>query len=196
MIDNKTCLRPRRDWILAVLPLVVAGAWAFGTYKVASHVKTINLARLIGAAMTGGLTDEQAVPRMQHSQVFPFVPAPSPHRTPEEIEAFKRNREQIAYVEGVVYIWETAMYWMVRFLITVGIVSLLAGWSRGLHLMAAVVILLSTSVTMIGFNFLVDPEKGGLPPLSVWTHILVASIQSSYGVVLLIAFVPKANKTY
>jgi hypothetical protein len=171
----------------------MAGAWALGTDKVAGHVKTINFARMVGAAMTGGMTGQPAVPRLRSNQIFPFAPPPPPQRTPEEIEAFKKNREQIAYAEGVVYLWETFMYWMVRFLVMVGIVSLLAGWARGLHLMAAVVILLSTAATLIGLNFLIDPEKGGLPRLSIWTHIIVAAIQSAYGVVLLIAFARKAT---
>ena len=193
MSDKRTSLRPRRDWIFAVLTLVIALGWAFGTDIVAGHVKTMNSARFLGAVMTGSITDQPTVPRLRSNQLIPFAPAPPPGRTPEDIEAFKKNQEQIAYTEGVVYVWETFMYWMVRFLVMVGVVSLLAGWARGLHLTAAVVILLSTAATLIGFNFLIDPEKGGMPRLSIWTHIIVAAVQSAYGLVLVIAFARKAT---
>jgi len=54
MNDQKTCLRPRKYWIFAVLTLIVAGGWYVGTEKVAGHVKTTNLYRMVGTVMIGG----------------------------------------------------------------------------------------------------------------------------------------------
>ena len=133
----------------------------------------------------------QSQPLLCERPVSSLIPAPSSQITEKENDSAKRIKEQIAYVEGIVYVWETFMYWFVRFLVMTGIVSLGAGWTRPLHLMAAGIILLSTVGTLIGLNFLVDPEKGGLPRLSIWTHIMAAAAQSIYGIVLLIAFIGK-----
>ena len=191
MVKLRTNLQRRRNRVFAILTLIFAAAWAGATWKVAGHIKTINLARLVGAAMTGSIADKPSVPRLRSNQLFPYIPVPSSQITEQEIESAKRIREQIAYVEGVVYVWETSMYLMVRFLVMTGLVSLMAGWARPLHLTAAILILLSTVGTLIGLDFLIDPDRGGLPRLSIWTHVMVAVVQSAYGVVLLAAFACK-----
>ena len=84
MTAKNTCLRPLRYWIFPVLTLVIAGGWSFGTDKVASHVKTMNLARLIGAAMTSGMANQPEVPRLRSNQLFPFMPPTKPQRSREE----------------------------------------------------------------------------------------------------------------
>ncbi|UCD29066.1 MAG: hypothetical protein JSV03_00860 [Planctomycetota bacterium] len=195
MDERPKKVRRRRDRIFAVLTMIIAIAWAVTAYKLAEHVKSINTARLLGAAMTGGLTDRSSIPRMQPNQVIPYLPAPPPGKSQAEIQTAQTIKQQIAYAEVIIHAWEISMYCVAEFLVLVGIVSLITRWARGLHLFAAVVIILSTIATLAAMIFLIDPEKGGLHPLSIWSYVIAASIQSAYGIILFIAFAPKPKSS-
>jgi NADH:ubiquinone oxidoreductase subunit K len=174
----------------------VAALWAGSAQYIADYVRTMNSARLIGMLMTSGMDpqedEESALPGRSLFQRPP--PAGSPQaerRAQQRRENLEQQQKQIAYVEVVVFIWERIMYAVAGFLALVGLFSLRGKTVRLLHLLAAGCLLLSPAITLIAMSLLINPERGGMPPLSLWTYVIVIATQSTYGLVLLAAYTRK-----
>jgi len=182
----------QRYRIFPIITIIIACAWAAGSWKLAAHIKSVNLARLLGATLTSGMTETQYARPPSAQPIVPFIPIPAPQRDRQQAKIIQETREQTAYVEVVVYYWERSMYGLAAFLGVTGIVSFVRKtWARPLLLLAGAVIILSTPATMICMQLLVDPAKGALPELPILYYILMAIIQSFYGVILFIAFIRK-----
>jgi len=192
MTQFKPGSRRVRDRVFPILTLVVALAWALSTWKISRHMGSINFARTLLAAMTPQTPGTQPAVRLPPNPLFPVGPAVALPRDKPETEVSRRSPPPFFYVEGVVYVWEKVMYGVAGLLGLVGILSLSRRLVRGLHLIAGGVILLSTVGTLVGMYLLSAPDKGGLQPLWIGTHILVALVQSAYGVAVLLAFARRA----
>jgi hypothetical protein len=182
-----------RDRLLPPLTLVAAGLWAWGAGEVADHVRHINTARGIASLLTpraevhGGRHD--ATPAVR--PLMSFLPMFGPPLSPAEAAARQRLHQQIGHVEGVVTTWLRAMYGVAGFLAAIGLFAWATRWKRPLFLTSAIVILVSAAGTFAAMRHLMDPDRGGLAPLSLWTHVAVLVVQTGYGWILLGAYLRK-----
>lgn len=171
----------RNNVLLAVLTLLVAGAWYWGTGRIAAHVGRANLARLLAGSMAGSAVKDPVPPPITPGPL-PFIPAPPVASQPV---VSRLPTQQFMWAEGAVVKWERAMRRVALFLIIAGVLSFERRLARWVQLLAAVVILASAAGTLILMQMLMDPARGGLPRLSHWTFILVGLVQSLYGLALL-----------
>ncbi len=191
-VDPPTALDARRrERAFVLVTLAVAGAWLWGTWQVAEHVKRMNFARLIGSAMVGSGADQPD----SFSPLPPLLPLPG-WAAPDEADAIhnpQRLREQTRWVETVVYVWRCVMNGVAAALAVLAILVRLTHRPRALFLAAAAIMLASSLVTVVGMLFLVAPERGGLPPLRGLAYLVVVAVQSAYGLVLLAVFARRAT---
>jgi hypothetical protein len=174
-----------RDRVFPVLTLIVAVAWIVASLWIARYVDRLNQERFIAGTMAAGATDDSSGGGSGISSLFRFDPKPpSPQRT----DKMARLKEQFGWTQEIVRIWRQIMLGIGGFLICVGVLSVFRGLIRVMHLLAGFAVIGGTMVSVIALNLLVDPEAGGLPPLSRWTPVLIALVQGFYGVVLFIAF--------
>jgi hypothetical protein len=173
-----------RDRLFPVLTAAIALLWAWAAVYVADYVGTMNTARAIGALMAPGAG-------------LPFIPGafntPPSAAPPTPIAQRRQLNNQIATVEIVTYIWRRAMLVVGILLELAAILSAITARVRLWHLIATTLILASTAATLVGLWLLIQPQWGGMPPLSQITYILTAAVQSVYGIVLLIAFARKPS---
>ena len=93
----------------------------------------------------------------------------------QQRQHIERVKVQVAWAEGVIYVWRRVMWGISGLLALCALLSVLAR-VRPFQLAAAVVILLSTGVTLVGMWFLVHPERGAMPPLPVPSQALASPV--------------------
>jgi len=179
-----------RDRLFVVLTANMAWmcAWATPWVVEKSKVLEVNSTRVFLMMMPAGGPWAQASDRAGGTSAT-GEPEPSGAMTREEFH--KLTNEQIPAVEVIVYVWKRVMWGVAGFLGLVALLVAITGKSRLFHLLAAVVIFVSTVATLVAMRLLIDPDYGGMEPLPVRSHVYVAAAQSAYGVVLLIAFARK-----
>jgi len=165
-----------RDRVLVVLTAALAAACPWLANEVSQRqVMTPNAARALGMLFAGSAMS---------------VPADDQDGDGElSFREFMAAQErQLGAVEAIVVVWRWIM-WSVGGLL--GVLALLAAITERCRLwllMAGGVILLSTVASILAMRMLIHPDYGGMPPLSPWSHVIVASVQSLFGFVLLIAY--------
>ncbi len=173
-----------------MVTVLIACAWFQGAAFLARHVKTINSARAFGLLFTASMTPSRP-PSSANRLLFPGMILTDPHNDPNTQEESSTREEQqahIIFVEGIVFVWEKAMYVIGGLLALAGFCSFFRRLRRPLHLAAGIIILLSTAASLIAMVLLTDPQRGGLQPLSIWNYLFVGILQSAYGMVLLAVF--------
>lgn len=223
MISAAGCSRSTRGnafrrTILPCMTLVVAGALAWGAHYWADRVRYVNSYRttagLLAASLVASSSSTHGAPTTGQAGGalpmlrFPFPPpnvdtAPADARSdddaasaPPSTENLPSVREvlrQSGYLETLVYLWERIMWGAAAVIAALAVLSLLTRWGRALHLVAAILLLLSTAVTLAVLIKLVDPLGGGLPALPLQTYLAVAVVQSAYGWLLIVVFRWKAS---
>jgi len=164
----------------------VAALWALAAKGAADHVNHSNLARLMGTVMFG----TSLSPDSGNETALPF-PLPGQKQTtpapakPLFHESLARQSEA---VETTTYIWRWSMMAVAVLLTCAAILSLATRQTRPLHLLAALVILVSTVGTYVAIRQLVNPARGGLEEQPPRFYVLVLSLQSLYGWALLFLF--------
>ncbi|GMV95751.1 MAG: hypothetical protein AMXMBFR83_01220 [Phycisphaerae bacterium] len=123
-----------------------------------------------------------AVPRVEGEQGqtppsfggLPFFgpggrPPARPRMTVEERQAQTdaRNRQsrQLAAVEAVAYGWQRLMWVLAGILLMVAVLSWITPWGRLWHLLAALAIFLTTTLTLAAVRYVDIPDGGAL---SIW----------------------------
>lgn len=200
--------RPLRYQLLPIVTLVFAGLWAGAAWWQARRVESVNAARLFGMAFGGAAAQEleieaantapgtgepsEAAPTGPvRSPLFPGLQLGPPRPTPEEERAVRRLQERIAYTEVVVLVWRRAMYAVASILALTGILGLLTLYVRGPHLAAATIMVAAMVATLVGMRLLQSPDGGGLPRLSIWSHVIVSVGMSAYPVALILLLARK-----
>ena len=190
-----------RDRLLVTLTAALAVGWVFLAHEASQrYVLTANSARVMGLLLIPprSLSDVKSRATTASSPSLAVtIPGMNPPETADEEETTaamtaaqmrKLIRQQIPAVEVIVHIWRWAMWGVGGWL---GLMSLLAAISsraRPFMLMAVGVILLSTIASLVAMRLLIDPDYGGMPPLLIWSYIIVAAGQSAWAWVLLIAY--------
>jgi hypothetical protein len=204
--------RLMRYQLVPVLSVFVAGLWAGACWWQARRVERVNAARVFAMAYGGSALQEldDRAGSDDPDDTFEDEPMPSgPIRSPlipglqfapaalspDETRAIRQLQQQIGYTEVVVLVWKRAMFGVAGLLGLVGLIGILTSWVRGPHLFAAVIMLAGMAATLVGMRLLQSPDGGGLPPLSVWSHVIVAAGMSVYPAMLIVLFVrkPKVN---
>jgi hypothetical protein len=178
----------RRDRILAICTLAMAGLWAIATYAAARHVERANSTRIIGALMTAGLTPRPNPYTTQPARGLWAAMTLSPEVYAEHERRQKQEARQIGVTEGIVYYWKRAMWALAGLLALLALLALVGRAARACHLAIALLMLLGTALTLTAMRLLQSPQWGGLLPLSVGSHILIAAAGSAYPMVLLLLF--------
>ena len=143
------------------------------------YVLTPNSARIFFAWLASGT-----------SRADTTVGSSNPADTDEEADAFDPDQlqNQIAWVEGTVFVWQKIMYGLAISLGSLALLAAMTRWVRLMHLIAAGLIFLCTAATLVAMRLMIHPDYGGMDPLSIWSYVIVAGVQSAYGFILLIAF--------
>jgi hypothetical protein len=183
-----------------ILTIIVAFFWIWGAHKLADHAKEANSARLIGMLLTVNMDNDK--PATQQSRrgnsLLPGLQTgvgPQIETDHQDLDRRQQKIEEIAFVEVTVLVWEWFMRGMAALLVLAALVSLFSRWTRRLHQLVGVAVVISIIPTIVALYLLTDPGCGDMPPLSGLTYLLLALAQSSYGVVLLCVFAhkPKAE---
>lgn len=205
-----------RDRLIPPISLLMAVLCAAGTWKIAAEVRAYNSNRAIGGMLAAGMmagkddrpTSAPAVNERTGLPWLTFPPVPPPEETddPESTGEFTGAPERVrvlpmseltrasAAAEVIVYYWERALYGVAAVLAVAGLTGVFSRRVRGPHLLAAVVILLSTVATLVGMRMLVDPSRGAFHDLPLASYLLAALGQGAYGVLLLVAFARKTRR--
>lgn len=185
--------------MLPIVTILVAGVWAGLCWRESRQILSVNAARVFGMAFGGPAipADDESpfdehlddIPEPQpsgpiRSPLFPGLQLAPP--SPEASRAMRRHQEQIAFTEVVVLVWKRSMYGVAGLLGLVGLIGVLTRQVRGPHLFASVVMPAAMVATLVGMRLLQSPEGGGLPPLSIWSHVIVGVGMSAYPVVLIV----------
>lgn len=192
MINSTTWLR--RERLLPVVTLIVAATWSWGTWRLSGEVRNTSMTRLAAELMFGSMAESDSVSVIAPDPLLAFLPIPQPTVAPGRTEHLHKLHRQVAYVEGVVYIWARAMYGVASLLGAVGLLGVLTRFVRWPQLVAGVVLVMSPVLTIVCMRLLIMEDKGGMEPLSAWSYIIVATAQSSYGFVL-VAVLGRRRKT-
>jgi hypothetical protein len=185
--------RRRRERAIAVVTLLVAAAWAYGTYRAAEHVRQANRTRMVAAIFTGGDRTGGASGQSPLQNLLAGSRRPARYATAPATAPASSFQKNTAWVEGVVHYWKRTTYAVAIGLALTGLLSFATRGGRVLHLTAAIVILLATVGTLICLWMLMAPHLGDLPPLSKWTFVAVGGVQSAYGWFLLAAFAKRTH---
>lgn len=207
-----------RDRLIPPISLLMAVLCAVGTWKISAEVRAYNSNRAVGgmlaAGMMAGKNDRPAsAPAVNERTGLPwltFPPVPPPEETgdpestgvselpaePERVRVLPMSEltRASAAAEVIVYYWERALYGVAAVLALAGLTGVFSRRVRGPHLLAAVVILLSTVGTLVGMRMLVDPNRGAFHDLPLASYLLAGMGQGAYGVLLLVAFARKARR--
>jgi hypothetical protein len=176
-----------RRW-LGVLTVLFAVGWVFWAHVAAEHVRDANMTRAVAAAMFGR-GDGDAGVRSPLEALLGNRPRPVTTRPISDGKSDLLG-QQMAWVEGIAKWWEWSMRG-VGILLVLGGLTAAAGHgrgslTRGALMVAGSVIVLATLGTLVCLWAVMRPEWGDLPPLSIWTYVLIGIVQSAYGAVLLI----------
>ncbi len=188
---------PRRDRLFAVLTANVAVAFALaGWYEAEKRVLPVNSARLLEIHMLQTEMRIKAASRSSREGLSrpATKSADGNSETADEPEDIEKRiaalTEQMATTAIIAYVWKYLMF------LTAAILEMAALLSttrrrRGAHLVAAWAVLISTACTLIAMRLLVSPSFGGMESLSIRSYLYIATIQGSYGALLLAVFLKK-----
>jgi hypothetical protein len=182
--------RRLRDAVFPILTLIFAVLWILAALQISRYLDRLNNERFLAGTMAAGASDDSSRGGLGLSSIFTLD---SPKPTKEQADRMRRLQEQVGWTQETVKRWRIAMLYVGGFLICVSVSSVFRRLVRVPHLLAGVVIIGGTVVSLIALGLLVDPAAGGLPPLSRWTPVLVALVQGFYGVVLVLVFARRAK---
>lgn len=183
-----------RDRVFPVVTALLAGACVIGGEALVEYVQRMHSVRVLGAAMAGSAAQQPLTPSAGMARrLFPGMsPMVAPRESPEEAQRRQAQVEhlkrQIGIVEGTIYVWRRVMWGVGGVLGALALLAAITARVRLFHLLAAVVVVLSTGATLTGMWLLISPAYGAMPPLAWQTWVLVGLVNGFYAIVLLIAF--------
>jgi hypothetical protein len=178
-----------RDRILALLTANVAMGFALaGWYEAERVVLPVNSgrvleiqmlrseARLVGGSRNSSTSSDSDDPKLTRAQKIEDIK--------NQIDSLQ-NQMGVTFVIG--YAWKYMMYLMAVLLEALAIVAVLLEHRRWPQLTAGLLILISTTLTLVGMSLLMNPDYGGMERLQTQSYVYAGLIQGGYGVILLIA---------